>query len=211
MEDVDRRKAEGILPDSNKVHTDCFDLNLDSFSGDSSLKGFADDLCRLPAIDSQVAFNELCREVCRLWRKHFPTGRSQTTSLFKRLDRQVAEKEPDAQVIQTSWGGVVVTYHRHPEVEKFLVVRQSGYLALEKHAEKDEHMEVKEGTGILLRREKHDKCLSVYELHPRDTFHFKPGVEHCVIGTEDLLIFECSTDPLGMDQDLQFIYTPEDN
>ena len=39
--------------------------------------------------------------------------------------------------------------------------------------------------------------------------HFEPGMEHCIIGTENLLVFERSTDPKGMDQDLIFIYLPE--
>ncbi len=40
-------------------------------------------------------------------------------------------------------------------------------------------------------------------------FHLAPGQEHCLIGTEDLLVFERSTDPKGMDQDLIFIYEPD--
>jgi hypothetical protein len=31
-------------------------------------------------------------------------------------------------------------------------------------------------------------------------------MEHCIIGAEDLLVFERSVDPKGMDQDLIFIY-----
>lgn len=46
-------------------------------------------------------------------------------------------------------------------------------------------------------------------LAPGARFHFEPGMEHCLIGTEDLLVFERSTDPKGMDQDLVFIYEPE--
>ena len=34
-------------------------------------------------------------------------------------------------------------------------------------------------------------------------------MEHCIIGTEDLLVFERSVDPKGMDQDLIFIYEPD--
>jgi hypothetical protein len=33
-------------------------------------------------------------------------------------------------------------------------------------------------------------------------------MEHCLIGTEDLLVFERSVDPKGMDKDLVFIYEP---
>ena len=42
-----------------------------------------------------------------------------------------------------------------------------------------------------------------------DQFHFEPGMEHCIIGTENLLVFERSVDPKGMDQDLVFIYEPD--
>jgi hypothetical protein len=31
-------------------------------------------------------------------------------------------------------------------------------------------------------------------------------MEHCIIGVEDVLVFERSIDPKGMDQDLIFIY-----
>jgi hypothetical protein len=51
--------------------------------------------------------------------------------------------------------------------------------------------------------------LTVEAPAPGDKFHFQPGMEHCVIGTEDLLIFEHSLDPKGMDLDLIFIYEPD--
>jgi hypothetical protein len=34
-------------------------------------------------------------------------------------------------------------------------------------------------------------------------------MEHCLIGTENLIVFEISIDPKGMDQDLVFIYEPD--
>jgi hypothetical protein len=49
----------------------------------------------------------------------------------------------------------------------------------------------------------------VETLGPGAEFHFEPGTEHCLIGTENLLVFERSVDPKGMDQDLVFIYEPE--
>ena len=191
-------------------HMDCFDLNLNPLVGTLDADGFIDDMRRLPTIDSQASYNVVCRDVCKIWRKHYPDKRGSTSSVFKRLDSQIAQGAIDNQVIQTSWGGVVVTRHQHPDVEKFLVVHQGGFLALEKHAEKDEHLEVKEGAGILLWRDGGEQTLAVHELQPGDTFHFKPQIEHCVIGTEDLLLFERSTDPRGMDRDLLFIYTPEE-
>ena len=202
--------AQIELSEKREVHMDYFDLNLNPLVGSLDADGFIDELRRLPAIDSQTSFNEVCRAVCKIWQKHYPEGRGSTSSVFKRLDSQIAQGAIENQVIQTAWGGVVVTRHQHPEVEKFLVVHQGGFLALEKHAKKDEHMEVKEGAGILLWRDEDERCLSVHKLGPGDTFHFKPHVEHCVIGTEDLLLFERSTDPLGMDRDLLFIYTPEE-
>jgi hypothetical protein len=112
-------------------------------------------------------------------------------------------------IIQTSWGGVVVTLHEHPRVEKYLAIRRGGYLALEMHEQKDERLEVKEGAGLILSRRTEGEPLTVKPLAPGDKFHFEPGMEHCLIGTEDLLVFERSIDPKGMDQDLVFIYTPD--
>ena len=112
-------------------------------------------------------------------------------------------------MIKTGWGGVVITLHQHPRVEKFLVVRQGRYLALEKHEQKDERLEVKEGAGLLLWRRRTGEPLTVETLSPGDQFHFSPGMEHCLIGTENLLVFERSIDPKGMDKDLIFIYEPD--
>ena len=68
---------------------------------------------------------------------------------------------------------------------------------------------VKEGAGLILWRRPSEKALAVAALVPGDKFHFKPGAEHCLIGTENLLVFESSVDPKGMDQDLIFIYEPD--
>jgi hypothetical protein len=78
------------------------------------------------------------------------------------------------------------------------------------HEKKDERLEVKEGTGLILSRHVADQPLAVEALAPGDQFHFEPGMEHCLIGTENLLVFERSVDPKGMDQDLVFIYVPDD-
>ena len=134
-----------------------------------------------------------------------PIGKtsSQFDQLLKRVDRGGED------IIQTSWGGVVITLHEHPRVEKFLVVRKGGYLALEKHEKKDERLEVKEGAGLVLWRRCPNEPLTVESLDRGAQFHFEPGMEHCLIGTENLLVFERSTDPKGMDQDLIFIYEPD--
>jgi mannose-6-phosphate isomerase-like protein (cupin superfamily) len=104
---------------------------------------------------------------------------------------------------------VVIVLHQHPRVEKYLVIRRGGYLALETHEQKDEHLEVREGAGLILSRRAPGEPLTVEALAPGNRFHFEPGMEHCLIGTENLLVFERSIDPKGMDQDLVFIYEPD--
>jgi hypothetical protein len=94
-------------------------------------------------IDSNDSFNRYCQNACRFWREQFPDGIGATSSQFHDLQKQIASA--NAGVIKTSWGGVVVTLHEHPRVEKFLVVKAGGYLALEKHEQKDEHLEMKAG------------------------------------------------------------------
>lgn len=181
---------------------------------------FALDLSRLEAhhgafvrqlhgreqIDSPASFNEFCQKACAAWQQAFPEGVGATSPQFGELLDQIAAGADE--VILTGWGGVVITFHEPPRVEKFLVVRQNGYLALEKHEEKDEHLEVREGAGLILWRRQDSAPLTLEVLSPGRRFHLPPGREHCLIGTEDLLVFERSTDPKGMDQDLIFIYEP---
>ena len=54
-----------------------------------------------------------------------------------------------------------------------------------------------------------DQPLAVQLLAPGDEFHLEPRKEHCLIATEILLVFERSLDPMGMDQDVIFLYEPE--
>jgi mannose-6-phosphate isomerase-like protein (cupin superfamily) len=188
--------------------TAVFDLNHEKLAGDPRLAAIAGELSKQPQIDSRAAFNHYCRQACRLWSEQFddaPVGK--TSAQFSELLDRV-NRGGDG-VIRMPWGGVVVTLHEHPRVEKHLVIRKGGYLALETHKEKDENLEVKEGAGLILWRRVADQPLVVQALAPGDKFHFEPGMEHCLIGTEDLLIFERSVDPKGMDQDLIFIYEPD--
>ena len=60
-----------------------------------------------------------------------------------------------------------------------------------------------------MRGEKGGSELQVLLLKPGLRFHFDPGEVHCLIGLQNLLVFESSSDPLGMDQDLCFIYLPD--
>ena len=68
---------------------------------------------------------------------------------------------------------------------------------------------MREGVGLILWRQKDNAPLALDVLTPGRRFHLPPGREHCLIGTENLLVFERSTDPKGMDQELIFIYEPE--
>jgi hypothetical protein len=184
-----------------------FDLDHGKLAADPRFAILARELSDQATIDSRASFNRFCRDACRLWSEHTGQGIGTTSSLFAELLRRV-QRGGDG-VIPTPWGGVVITLHEPPRVEKYLVVRRGGYLALERHEEKDERLEVQEGTGLILSRRASDQRLTVDVLEPGDQFHFEPGIEHCIIGTEDLLVFERSLDPKGMDRDLVFIYEPD--
>jgi mannose-6-phosphate isomerase-like protein (cupin superfamily) len=183
-----------------------FDLNHAKLAGDPRFAEIAQKLSALSPINSRESFNRYCREACRLWNEKFPDGIGETEQFAKLLHR--IDHTNDG-VIRTGWGGVVITLHEHPRVEKYLVVRKGGYLALEMHEQKDERLEIREGTGLVLCRSHDERSLSVEVVKPGSGFHFPPGIEHCIIGTEDLLVFERSLDPKGMDQDLIFIYEPD--
>lgn len=184
-----------------------FELDHKALADDARYAPFAGRLGRLSPIDSAASFDRYCREACRLWDEQFGSGPGKPSRQFAELREQI-NAESDA-VIRTGWGGVVITLHQPPLVEKFLVVRKSGYLALEMHEKKDERLEVREGHGLILWRRHGERALTVQPIHPGDSFHLEPLMEHCLIGTENLLVFERSIDPKGMDQDLIFIYEPE--
>jgi mannose-6-phosphate isomerase-like protein (cupin superfamily) len=184
-----------------------FDLNHDRLPGDSKFATIARSLSAQSRIDSREAFNRYCRKACLLWSEHFSNWPVGTTVRFPELLDRINQRA--AGTIQTPWGGVVVVLHEHPRVEKYLVIRQGGYLALEMHEQKDEHLEVREGAGLILSRSAAGHPLIVEALSPGNRFHFEPGMEHSLIGTENLLVFERSVDPKGMDQDLVFIYEPD--
>jgi len=187
-----------------------FDLDHDKLSGDPRFTAIAAGLSTASPVDSRNTFNRYCRKACLLWKEQFgdaPIGKTSAlfTELLERIDRQAEG------TIKTPWGGVVIVVHEHPRVEKYLVIRQGGYLALETHEQKDERLEVQEGAGLILSRRATGQPLKVQALTPGDKFHFEPGMEHCLVGTENLLVFERSVDPKGMDQDLVFIYEPDGN
>lgn len=183
-----------------------FELDHSGLAVDSGFAQMARALSALSPIDSEEKFNRYCQEACRVWAECFPEGLGHTSEGFPRLRDRVTKG--DGPVIQTGWGGVVITMHDHPRVEKYLVIRRGGYLALEMHEKKDERLQVKEGAGLILWRKVTGSPLLVEALRPSCDFHLKPGMEHCLIGTENLLVFERSIDPKGMDQDLIFIFEP---
>jgi mannose-6-phosphate isomerase-like protein (cupin superfamily) len=184
-----------------------FDLNYDKLTSESKFVAIASSLSTHSRIDSRDAFNRFCRNACALWTEQFSNRPVGATTLFRELLDRV--NRGGDRIIQTPWGGVVIVLHEHPRVEKYLVIRQGGYLALEMHEQKDEHIVVQEGAGLILWRRAAGKPLSVEAISPGDRFHFEPGMEHCLVGTENLLVFERSVDPKGMDRDLVFIYEPE--
>jgi hypothetical protein len=184
-----------------------FELSHEKLANNPDFASFANSLNSQSQIDSRKSFNHYCRRACQIWHEHFGGAPAGTSALFSELLHRIDRREE--RTIQTPWGGVVIVLHEHPRVEKYLVVRQNGYLALEKHEEKDEHLEVKEGAGLILWRGAANQPLTVEALASGDRFHFEPGMEHCLIGTEDLLVFERGVDPKGMDQDLIFIFEPD--
>lgn len=186
--------------------TAVFELDHEKLASNPRLGEIATELSDLSPIDSEETFNQYCREACRLWKEHLRDLVGETTHRFAELLERIERRS--GSVIKTGWGGVVITLHEHPRVEKFLVIREGRYLALEMHEEKDERLEVTEGAGLILWRRPNERSLTAEILKPGAEFHLKPGMEHCLIGTENLLVFERSVDPKGMDQDLIFIYEP---
>ena len=183
-----------------------FDLNHEELAVNPRFAEIAAALDEFSPIDSDETFNDYCREACQVWASHLRKPVGETSHRFTDLLERVERRSQS--VIKTEWGGVVVTLHEPPRVEKFLVIRKGGYLALEMHEEKDERLEVTEGAGLILWRRPNERSLTVEVMKSGNAFHLAPGMEHCLIGTENLLVFERSTDPKGMDQDLIFIYEP---
>src|SRR5260221_999379 len=126
-----------------------FDLNHDRLAGDSKFATIASSLSTQSRIDSREAFNRYCRKACLLWREHFshsPVGTfAFFTELLDRIDRR------GEGTIKTTWGGVLIVLHNHQRVAKHLVIRQGGYLTLEIHDYKDNHLKVQCYTRVFLR------------------------------------------------------------
>src|SRR5947209_3725346 len=104
-----------------------FDLDHAQLAADPRFTTIAEELSAFSPIDATESFNRYCREACRLWNREFPEGIGETEQ-FAGLLEQIENTNDN--VIRTGWGGVVITLHEHPRVEKYLVVQKGGYLAL---------------------------------------------------------------------------------
>jgi len=154
--------------------------------------------------DSEISFNVFCKKVIQVWNKH--VHEISSSAKFDYYRHQILSE--NEKTIATSWGGVVLDEVIVPRIKKFLVVDKSKYLSLEIHEEKEEKITIVSGVGLLLRKKLKKGELEAILLQTGDEVEFAPLIEHCVIGLENLLIYENSLDHKGMDQDLIFIYQP---
>lgn len=158
-----------------------------------------------PDFSSESAYRAYCQGACEDFGKL--SQASPKTPTFPHHREAITAGGPS--VIQTGWGGVHITKHEHPSVEKFLVVDGGKFLAFEKHEQKVETLHGKEGYGILVYRPEGATALVAEMIQPGWSRTLQPGQEHTIIALTNLLVFETSKDPKGMDQDLIFIYMPE--
>jgi hypothetical protein len=101
-----------------------FELNHDRLGTDPRLAEIGAALAALSPIDSDESFNRYCLEACRLWGENFRKPVGETSHRFTDLLERVERRSQS--VIKTEWGGVVITLHESPRVEKFLVIRKGG-------------------------------------------------------------------------------------
>ena len=122
-----------------------FELNHEKLAADPRFAEIGAALDEFSPIDSDETFNLYCRQAREVWTGHFrkPVGEisHRFTDLLERVERR------SQSVIKTDWGGVVITLHEPPRVEKFLVIRKGGYLALEMHEDVPDLATVVVGVG----------------------------------------------------------------
>ena len=162
-----------------------------------------------PQLANSGEFNALCQQVIREGRPLLETGASTPTARFSDLLAKTAPPEPNKR-IPTRWGGVVVTdYNTSSKAyKKYLIVRSGEYLSFEKHNKKTETLLVEEGIGVLLFRDKASGKIAVRGFEKGNSITLRPGDEHCLIALSNLIVHEQGVEPLGMDQDLVFIFKP---
>jgi hypothetical protein len=159
-----------------------------------------------PDFTSQANYITFCQRAADLWRSSVDNTGIPSPDFTRERE---AVSSPGQDIIQVpAWGGVHITKHEHPFVEKFLVVDSGKFLAFEKHAEKTETLRHVAGLGLLVFRRADSSTLSVAAVEPGFEVTLLPGQEHCLISLENLLVFESGTDPKGMDKDLIFIFEP---
>jgi hypothetical protein len=157
-----------------------------------------------PNFESRDAYISFCNRAVSLYSEM--DVQSPATPTFHQHLSRIDEGGP--KVIETTWGGVDIEKHEHPAVEKYLVVRAGRFLAYEKHEQKLETLVVQEGHGVLVFRPEGSQDLEAELLCPGYKRTLQPHQEHTIVALSNLLIFESSIDPKGMDQDLIFIYEP---
>jgi len=169
----------------------------------NALDAFTRDLAS-PVFESRESYLDFCNSSIQMYAKA-GVRPPETPYFSKHLERIQTNT---GTIIKTPWGGVDIEKHKHPSVEKYLVVEAGRFLAYEKHEQKVETLHVKEGHGVLVFRPDGSSALKAEVLTPGYTRTLKPNHEHTIIALSNLLVFEKSTDPKGMDQDLIFIYEP---
>ncbi len=196
---------------------------------------FVSALSQLRGFHGEASFNQYCKAVIRAWHTHVGADKYGCPLLRETLAK-IGEHNPvtsSGGSIVTSWGGVLIRDrepirlapghvpkpYRGELVHKWLAVKDGGYLALERHRYKEETLVVEQGAGFILAPGANagelrgsillpgnqKGTLSRIELNPVAKNDFGPW--HCVVGF-GILLFETSSDHLGMDGDLHFQFVP---
>lgn len=178
------------------------------FCEDPSFQLFVSSLKEIPRIHSIEDFHRFTQLALRSWSEQIPEelGSSEKFDIqLNKIERGIPG-EAGLAPLRLAWGGVSISVYEPPFIEKYLVIKKGGVLALEFHTEKDELLRVDEGAGLMLSSHNSPEVLSASLLVAGSAVHLSPGIVHSVIGLQNLLIFERSKDPLGMDQDLHFVF-----
>jgi hypothetical protein len=182
-------------------HAPIYTLDISKLAG---VPGFSDLIgagASPISFGTEEEFKRTCAGFCAKWQHH---NSASDDSEFQAQKDKIPQG--GSNIIITAWGGVVITEHSHPHVEKYLVVNSDCFLAFEKHELKEETLSVREGAGILLHHRAGQASVDVVPLVPGVSRHLSPSEEHCIIALDNLLVFEVSEDYKGMDKDLIFIF-----
>ncbi|NBW41726.1 hypothetical protein EBR25_12095 [bacterium] len=174
------------------------------FERSRPIRSLHDVPSRIAPFSSQQEYRSFCDSVASI--EHALSE----APLFQKLLGDINSRANDPMIIQTPWGGVFVESleNNNTIVEKNLVVKGGKYLAYEKHEEKIEELTWKEGLGVLIYRPEDETELRTAIIQQGFAIKLRPGQEHAIIAISDLVVWEESLDPKGMDQDLIFLYQP---